>query len=568
MLCELHLRNLAVAEDVSLRLDPRFNVLTGSTGAGKSLVTEAVRWLRGEPIDRGVLRAGVEFASAEATFDLHARPELIAQLRNRGVEVADDGLLRLRREQRAAGRSRAWVDGRLASAALLQQIGEVLIQSQAQHLQLGLLDPRRHVAILDSLGVDDSLVVAWTTARAEFNSVRASIADWASQRDRLREQHEIIEFQWRELHAAGLLGDELESLRRQVSLMEGGARLLELAQTARDRLEDDSIGVSAGLAAAVGQLRRTPDEIEELRDALGSVEGAVELVREASSSLEHFLASAELDPAAFDAAQERLTGLLELTRKYARTEPELIRLRDRLREQLDRLATDDELPSDLVETEARARERLDAAGRALHGARKRVARRSTAEAAPLLAELGMIGAELEFEMATEADPDGPVRIEGRNVAALPAGPASVTLLARTNPGERLSPVNKGASGGELSRIALVLRSLALRGQAPALLLLDEVDAGIGADLAAAVARRLGALAESGQLLVISHQAHIAAAADRHLVAVKATDDERASSEIRVLDRAGRIEEIVRMIGADTPESQRLASELLAADGTA
>jgi DNA repair protein RecN (Recombination protein N) len=114
----------------------------------------------------------------------------------------------------------------------------------------------------------------------------------------------------------------------------------------------------------------------------------------------------------------------------------------------------------------------------------------------------------------------------------------------------------------------VLRSLALRGQAPALLLLDEVDAGIGADLAAAVARRLGALAESGQLLVISHQAHIAAAADRHLVALKATDDERASSEIRILDRAGRVEEIVRMIGADTPESHRLALELLAADGAA
>jgi DNA repair protein RecN (Recombination protein N) len=195
-----------------------------------------------------------------------------------------------------------------------------------------------------------------------------------------------------------------------------------------------------------------------------------------------------------------------------------------------------------------------------------VARRATAEAAPLLEELGMTGAGLEFEMAAEADPDGPVRLEGRKVAALPAGPASITLLARTNPGERLAPVNKGASGGELSRIALVLRSLALRGQAPALLLLDEVDAGIGADLAGAVARRLGALAEAGQLLVISHQAHIAAAADRHLVALKATDDERVSSEIRVLDRAGRVEEIVRMLGADTPESQQLASELLAADG--
>ena len=273
-------------------------------------------------------------------------------------------------------------------------------------------------------------------------------------------------------------------------------------------------------------------------------------------------------PAAFDAAQERLTDLLELTRKYARTEPELVRLRARLREQLDRLATDDGIPAVLVAAGERARERLNAAGRALHAARKKVARRASVEAGPLLEELGMIGASLEFQMATEADPEGPLRLEGRRVAALAAGPASVTLLARTNPGERLSPVDKGASGGELSRIALVLRSLALRGQAPALLLLDEVDAGIGADLAGAVAGRLAALAEAGQLLVISHQAHIAAAADRHLVVLKATDDERASSEIRILDRAGRVEEIVRMLGANTPESQRLASELLAAGGAA
>jgi DNA repair protein RecN (Recombination protein N) len=566
VLCELHLRNLAVAEDVSLRLDPGLNVLTGSTGAGKSLVTEAVRWLRGEAIDRGVVRTGAETASAEATFDLHTRPELVAQLREHGVEVEEDGLFRLRREQRVAGRSRAWIDGRLASAALLQQIGEVLIQSQEQHLQLGLLDSRRHAGVLDSLGVDDVLVAAWTEARNEFNSVRASIAAWVSQRDQLLEQREIIEFQWRELDRAGLLGDELESLRRKVSLMEGGARLLEIAQTARDRLEDDSTGAEAALAATLGQLRRTPDEIEELSAAREAVEGAAELVREATSNLERFLASAEIDPAAFDVAQERLSGLLELTRKYARTEIELVRLRDRLREQLDRLATDEELPGSLSKAQERARESLDAAGRALHAARKKVARRATAEAAPLLAELGMTGAELVFEMATEAEADGPVRLDGRRVAALPCGPATVTLLARTNPGERPAPVHKGASGGELSRIALVLRSLALRGQAPALLLLDEVDAGIGADLAPAVARRLGALAEAGQLLVISHQAHIAAAADRHLVALKATDEDRASSEIRILDRAGRVEEIVRMLGADTPESRHLASELLTAEG--
>jgi DNA repair protein RecN (Recombination protein N) len=154
------------------------------------------------------------------------------------------------------------------------------------------------------------------------------------------------------------------------------------------------------------------------------------------------------------------------------------------------------------------------------------------------------------------------------VHALAAGPAQVTLLAQTNPGERPAPVHQGASGGELSRIALVLRSLSLRGQAPALLLLDEVDAGIGADLAPAVGSRLAALAQSGQLLVITHQAQIAGHADRHLLAIKTTEDERTASEVRALSGSARVDELVRMIGTDTPEARQVAAAMLRAEGTA
>ncbi|RKZ10234.1 hypothetical protein DRQ32_07390, partial [bacterium] len=306
MLCELHLRNLAVAEDVSFELGPGLNVLSGSTGAGKSLITEAMRWLRGEPIDRGVLRAGADSASAEATFDLHTRPELIEQLRERAVELADDGMLRLRRELVAGGRSRAWVDGRLASAALLQAIGSILVQSQQQHLQLGLLEPRRHVDTLDSLGVAEDLVREWADARAQFLEAGQALARWTEERARLLEQREAIEFQWRDLDAAGLQAGELDGLRRKVSVMEGGARLLELAATARAQLEDDPRGAAPALAAALGQLRKAPDGVPELDQALESVTGAVELVSEAIAALEQILDGAELEPAAFEQAQERL----------------------------------------------------------------------------------------------------------------------------------------------------------------------------------------------------------------------------------------------------------------------
>jgi DNA repair protein RecN (Recombination protein N) len=567
MLCELHLRNLAVAADVSLALDAGLNVLTGSTGAGKSLVAEAVRWLRGEAIDRSVIRGGEESASAEAVFDLHARPELVEQLHERGVAVAEDGVLTLRREVRTAGRSRAWIDGRLASAKLLSEIGNVLIQSQAQHVQLGLLDARHHVEVLDALGVEPDLVHAWHEARSDYQAVRRAIAEWSERRERLQEQREILEFQHRELEDAGLAGDELDDLRRTVSLMEGGARLIELAQNARDRLDDESRGGGPAIGEAIAQLRRGPEEVEEVVLALEALEGAAELVREASANLENVLDSADVDPQAFETAQERLSLIQQLSRKYGRTEGELVRLRDRLTEQLSGLDSADGIPANLHADEERARARVDAAGRALHSARKKVARRATADAESLLIELGMDGAELSFQFTPEVDPAGPVRIEGRRVQALANGPAAVTLMARTNRGERPSPVHQGASGGELARIALVLRSLSLRGQAPALLLLDEVDAGIGADLAPAVGARLTALAEAGQLLVITHQAHIAGRADRHLLAVKTADDDRTASDVRTLNGASRIEELVRMIGADTPESRRLAKDMLRAEGT-
>jgi len=568
MLCELHLRNLAVAEDVSFELGPGLNVLSGSTGAGKSLITEAMRWLRGEPIDRGVLRAGADSASAEATFDLHTRPELIEQLRERAVELADDGMLRLRRELVAGGRSRAWVDGRLASAALLQAIGSILVQSQQQHLQLGLLEPRRHVDTLDSLGVAEDLVREWADARAQFLEAGQALARWTEERARLLEQREAIEFQWRDLDAAGLQAGELDGLRRKVSVMEGGARLLELAATARAQLEDDPRGAAPALAAALGQLRKAPDGVPELDQALETVTGAVELVSEAIAALEQILDGAELEPAAFEQAQERLALLTGLARRYARSEDELIAMRDRLREQLDGLGSGDEVPPALLQARADAAARVNTAGKALHKERKRVARSAARDATPLLAELGMQGAALSFDFMPEANADGPVRIDGRQVTALAAGPAEVTLLVRTNPGENPTPVHRGASGGELSRIALVLRSLALRGQAPALLLLDEVDAGVGADLAAPIARRLAALAEAGQLLVITHQAQIAAGADRHLVALKETGEQRASSAVHRLDREGRIEELSRMVGAGTARSRKLVEEMLEAGGKA
>lgn len=560
MLLELHLRNLAVAAEVSIELGPGLNVLSGRTGAGKSLVVEALRWLRGDEVDRGILREGAEVASAEALFDIGGRPHLRAILDELGVDPPVDGLLRLRREVRREGRARAFVGARSSSAAVLQSLCELLIEMQSQHEQLSLRQPAAHAGVLDELGALEERA-RWNEAHAAWRGVEQRIARAQARSEQLREQRDLLEFQRRELEHARLSGDELDVLRARVARLEGGARLVENAQGAFDALESDA-GARASLTDALHHLRALPEELGELIDARDGLHAAVELVEEAKRALERFLDSRDFDPASLAEDQERLAELQGLVRKYGRTEAELVALRDRLRAELEGLEAEGGVPAALLRERELALSALQEAADALEKSRARTARRIERAATPLLGELGMPGAALRFDRIPEEDPEGAIRVGGRRCRPLATGPTAVRLSVRTNAGERFGPLERVASGGELSRIGLVLRSLGSASRRPALLLLDEVDAGLGADLGPALARRLRALAESGQVLVISHLPAVAAAADVHLAAYKAQDGERTESRIDVLEGQARLDELGRMLGSADEPAAALARELL------
>lgn len=566
MLLELHLRNLAVAADVSIQLGPGLNVLSGRTGAGKSLVVEALRWLRGEEVDRGLLRAGADMASAEALFDVDSRPHLRESLVALGIDPPADGLLRLRREVRSEGRSRAYVGVRASSAAVLQALCEALVEMQSQHEQLSLRQPAAHANVLDDLGALEERA-QWNSAFARWREVEQRIAAARARSQQLRDQRELLEYQRRELEEARLQGEELEGLRVRVARMEGGARLVASTQAALGALDADP-GAATSLGEALHQLRNVPEELSELVEVRDTLHAAVDLVDEARRALERFLDGRDFDPATLARDQERLGELLGLLRKYGRTEPELVALRDRLRRELAELDESGETPAALAAERERAVSELQVAADVLDRARARVSRRVESDAVTLLAELGMPGAALRFDRIVEEDPEGPLRVQGRRARPLPTGPTQVRLAVRTNAGERFGALEKVASGGELSRIGLVLRSLGTATRRPALLLLDEVDAGLGADLGPALARRLRALSERGQVLVISHLPAVAAAADVHLAAHKSDDGERTASRIEVLDPSSRSREIARMLGGSDARTKALASELLRLRGEA
>lgn len=565
MLLELRLRNLAIAEDVSLSLAPGLNALTGSTGAGKSLVVEALRWLSGARVDRGMIRRGAQEASAEALFDLGSSDGPHPLLEELGLPTPEDGLLRLRREVHRERPSRAFVGAERTTASILRALCGQLIELQSQHHQLSLRDPSAHGDLLDACGVQPDLRSAYREARGRFQAEEDRLRAWRERTARAAEQRDLLEFQWRELDAARLAVGEQERLRHTVARLDGGARLVEGLTHAAEALEDEDRGATPALDRALRALGSLPVDLDRVAELRSSLEAARELSSEAARELDSLLSDDGVDPAELERAHARLADLEQMGRKYGRTEEELIALRDRLRTELDALESGGEPPAELMAGWEQARDDLQRTGQALHRARRTVARRVAREAGPLLAELGMVGASLAFRLEPRVDPDGPVRLDGVGVDPGPNGPDAVSLVVCTNPGESPGPVERVASGGELSRIGLVLRSLS-SGPAVPLNILDEVDAGLGADLGPAMARRLRAMADRGQVLVITHLAPVAAAANGHLRAAKTTEGRRTVARIEQLDAPGRREELARMLGGEAEASLRLADTLLAEAG--
>jgi DNA repair protein RecN (Recombination protein N) len=564
VLRELRLSNLAIAADVTVTLGPGLNVLTGSTGAGKSLVVEALRWLTGDPIERGLIRAGAAAASAEAFFDLEGRPDLLDALEELGLPRPRDGCLRVRREVRVGGRSRAHIDATPAPAALLAALCGRLIELQSQHEQVRLLQPSAHAALLDGCGVADELLREHEAAFDDHALARAAVEQWQARRAQLLAQRDLVEVQLRDLERARLRDGELEALRQTVARMAGGARLVEAVSAASEALADEDRGAAHRLAEAQRLLSRAGTDLDALAQAREALVSAAELAAQAQRVLAGFLADSDLDPAELDRSQARLAELQALVRRYGRSERELIELRERLRLELAGLDDGPQPPPALALGLAAATQRLQAAAVALHRARVAVARTAQRVAEALLAELGMREAQLAFALTLRESEEGPVRIDGRAVQPAREGPERVALLVRTNRGEALGPVERVASGGELSRLSLVLRTLSARRHQPALLILDEVDTGLSADLGPAVAERLRAMAAEVQLLVITHMPAVAAAAQRHLAARKEAEGDRVISQIAVLQAGQRVAELARMLGGEGEQQRKLARHMLRA----
>ena len=553
MLRFLRIRHLAVIDAVEVDFDAGLNVLTGETGAGKSILVEAIGLLLGGRASGDLVRTGEDTASVEAIFD-----------------SGGDELL-IRREVTAQGRSRAFINGALATAGALKDLSARLIELHGQHEHQTLLDPSTHVRVLDSFGGLGPLV---EPARAAFDSVRSTgealgqlrrtAADRAS-------RHELAVFQLGELDRAALKpGEPGEDV-------ELAATRLVLASAERvERLCADSYAsLYEGDGAALADLGSVWRKVAELaaldpkfQPYLEARDGIKSQLEDLALFLRRYADGIEASPDRLQQVEERLALLERCKRKYGPTLRDVIAKREALRQELTELEHHDERLAELQRECARARDRYLAAARALAGARRQVAADFARQIEALLAELAM--ERTRFEVRFAAD-----RLEAEEWTA--EGIDRVEFYVSPNPGEDLRPLARIVSGGELSRIMLAIKTLTATArhgftdaperhggvEAPGLIF-DEVDAGIAGRVADVVGTKLRALGSVFQVLCITHLPQIAAAADTHFQIEKCVETGRTRTTVARLDQEARIEEIARMLGgaAVTDGLRASARELL------
>jgi len=548
MLLGLVIRDIVLIERLALAFSPGLTVLTGETGAGKSILLDALGLALGARAEAGLLRAGAAQATVTAEFELPKRHPLRALLEEQGLDVEDN--LLLRRQLAADGRSRAFLNDQPIGVGLLRQIGDSLVEIVGQFEQHGLLDPSTHGEMLDAHGGHDAPGVAlawkqWQEARQARSTAEAEIA--AARRD-----EEFLRHAADELAGLEPQPGEEAGLAEQRSLMLHRSKLVEAIQAAVEELSGED-GSEQQMNRARRRLDRIADKAQgRLDPATAALDRAQAEIADVIQQLDRLARDLDADPRRLEKIEDRLYALRDLARKHNVPVDDLAALRDRIEAQLTRLDDRSGSLARLTKAEAEARQAYIGVGEALSKARGKTAAKLDKA---VMAELAPLKLE-KARFVTVVD-----RLEEPQWG--PSGLDRVAFEVATNPGSAPGPIGRIASGGELARFLLALKVVLAAEGSAATLVFDEVDSGIGGATAAAVGERLARLAKSRQLLVVTHSPQVAAQGQHHWRVEKSAGKAGSLTQAGRLDASQRREEIARMLsGATVSEEARAAADRL------
>ena len=553
MLMNLQVRDFAIVDRIDIELEPGMTVLTGETGAGKSILVDALGLVLGERGSAQLVRDGAKRAEFAAEFDVSALPMVTSWLEEQALDLDDDCLLR--RVINADGRSRAFINGNSVPLSQLKALGELLLDIHGQHFHQSLGHRNIQRDLLDHFGglLDDRAIVAthfieWKALSDRVEELTGAEADRAARLD-------LLTFQLQELDSLALEEGEIDVLGSERQKLQNSGKLAEGVGRALDRLFDDDAGNANSLIAeALRSVEQLVDFDEDLEPVLEMLNSASIQVTEAADTLRRYTEAIDMDPARRDWVEERLDAIQTISRKHRVTADELLEFADRMRAEHDDLSHAEERGRELEEQAAAARAEYLKQANALSRARHKAANRFASAVTDAMHSLGMPGGIFQVQLTPLDDS-----------AAKSWGLDQIDFLISANPGQAPQPLAKIASGGELSRMSLAIQVIASDGSAIPTMVFDEVDSGVGGGVAEMVGRRLQELGANRQVLCVTHLPQVASLADQHFRISKVTDGKSTRTRVSPLSQDERTEELARMLGGVeiTRKTLEHAAEMLA-----
>ena len=561
MLRELRIRNFAVIDEVVLELKPGLNIITGETGAGKTIILDALGLIAGQRGSTDVIRNREDEASVEALFD-SLPEELSEKLGNAGFEAEDE--IVIKRIVSRSGKNRIYLNGSLAPRAVLAEIGATLVQIYGQHEHQTLLQPETHLSLLDGFAELEAparsmqmsykiLTASWN----ELNQVKQSI-------EQKHREKALLETQLEELERARLKPGEEEELRAAKNVLAHSEKLYQGCREGEDLLYESDAALVGRLGKYSGRLRELAGVDQHLRPTVELLESSLAQLQEAAAQLRRYAERIHFDRNSLEQVEERLAEIQRLKRKYGGSVEDILRVHEEIRESLGSLEQGESKIAALEKTFADVRQTAWDTAEKISTARQRAAKKLKRDMEREVRTLGMPETTFEVRFTTHDEKADvpPFFVGGKKLTE--RGMDQVEFYFSPNPGEPPKPLARIASGGELSRLMLALKALVLTASDASTLLFDEVDAGIGGRVAEIVGKKLKQVAARQQVLSVTHLPQIAALADAHYVVEKEVEQGRTFTRVKQLSERDRIAEIARMLGGIkiTDQARRHAEELV------
>ncbi len=543
MLLRLSISNIAVIESAEIAFMDGLNILSGETGAGKSIIIDSVNLILGQRADRSLIRTGADSAYVEALFDISD----CKKTRDALSDMFDDSdtELVISRELSSSGRNTCRINGRMATLSQLESLTRDLIDIHGQHDHQSLLNPNNHITVLDAFGGNDikRLILEYRNVLKEYNAISEKIKSLETDDLEKQRRLEMLGFQYKEIDDLNLQPGEDEGLRSQRDILLHAEKIKDAVKTSDEMFAgaDMEEGIVARLTRAGQNMQSISDISENYAELARRLESLIIETEDIAGELQSLKLASDYAEGDLDAVEQRLSDINRLKRKYGSTVEEILEYQDDVKKQMDELEENEFVIGDLLKKKSNLYSKLNEAADEISKIRRESGEKLSENIVNQLATLGMERAKFSVDISQKHNTDG-------TLAFFTNGADIVEFLIATNPGENLKPLNKIASGGEISRIMLALKTISSQSDKIPTVIFDEIDTGISGKMASVVAQKLAQISISHQTICVTHTAQIAAMADVHNYIEKQTGEQSARTEVTLLDEQERYTEISRLVG--------------------